>query len=428
MLKYLSLPALTFTLLFSLLFPSISYSQFISLEPLPGNGTIWGHSTVLLGDTIYVAGGSIDGTPSRYFARYSIISGKWKYSEELPVPRSGGDMAVCNNRIYYFGGGSKNISAPDKEVYVYDPAAGFWKYETDMPVPVSGNSAECLNDSLIYSFYGGWKSSENIIQVYNVNSRSWFYADPIQGTPGRRSFACGMEGNTIYICGGYSGGFRNDLWTGTVDLSSPKKITWCLQLPLDVNTSRPGGTAINGRFYVVPGELPGGVVNDSIAVWSAESKSWTYIDGKPTGISNLSNCVISRNVFSGNVQIWFAGGSFRGKTTRPLESLLIHSDVTKSSPAAKTLSALPERFELYQNYPNPFNPATIIKFDIPNDAYVRINIYDLLGRIVSSPVSEFYRTGTYEIKFADPNLSAGIYFCKISSGNYEKTIKMILNK
>ena len=150
MLKELSLKTITFALLFSIFIPGNVFPQFTSHESMPGTGTIWGHSSVLLGDTIYVAGGSADGTPSRYFARYSVTSGKWKYSEELPVPRSGGDMAVCSGRIYYLGGGSKSIDAAEKEAFVYDPVSGVWKHETDMRVPVSGNSAESLNDSLIY--------------------------------------------------------------------------------------------------------------------------------------------------------------------------------------------------------------------------------------------------------------------------------------
>lgn len=431
MLKELSLHTFTFALLISVFVPGNLFPQFTTHEPLPGIGTIWGHSAALLGDTIYIAGGSIDGTPSRYFAKYSISSGEWKYSEELPAPRSGGDMAVCGKRIYYLGGGSKSIDAADKEVFVYDPANGLWKYETDIPVPVSGNSAECFNDSLIYSFFGGWKFSENVIQVYNTNSRKWFYANPIPGGTGRRSFACGIDGNTIFICGGYSGGFRNDLWTGKIDISFPEKIIWSMKPSLAVNTSRPGGTAIGGKFIVVPGEMPGGVVTDTVAVWSVVNDQWTYIDGKPTGISNLNNCVISRNVDSDEgylTQVWFTGGSFRGVSSRPMESLVINGGNTKEVQQLKTSSTIPNRFELYQNYPNPFNPATIIKFDIPFDSYVRIGIYDILGKLISLPVLGNYRSGTYDIRLEATNLPGGCYFCKFSAGSFEKTTKMVLIK
>lgn len=420
-----------FLLLISSLFPVQLYTQFSTLEPLPGNGTIWGHSSVLLNDTIYVSGGSSDGSPSCYFAKYSINGGVWQYSMSLPLPRSGGDMAVCRDRIYYIGGGSKSIDAAEKEVFVYDPETGEWKYETDIPMPVSGNSAECLNDSLIYSFYGGWNTYENIIQVYNINSRSWFFANPIPGTPGRRSFACGMEGNTIYICGGYSGGFSNDLWTGVVDGDNPGKITWSRRAPLAVNTSRPGGAAINGKFYVVTGELPGAVVNDSVAVWAEENNQWIYIDGKPAATSNLNNCVIGRQIRSNNaasIQLWFPGGSFRGETTRPLESLVISSSSEDHKTVDFTSSVLPTRFELYQNYPNPFNPVTVIKFDVPIDSYIRLNIYDITGKLVTELASGFYRSGTYELRFDAVNLSSGIFFCKFSGKDYEKTSKMMLIK
>ena len=347
------------------------------------------------------------------------------------MPRSGGDLAVCRDRIYYIGGGSTSIDAAEKEVFVYDPGNGEWKYETDIPIPVSGNSAECLNDSLIYSLFGGWNTYENIIQVYNINSRNWFEAEPIAGSTGRRSFACGIDGNTLYVCGGYSGSFRNDFWTGIVDINNPGKITWSRRAPLAVKTSRPGGTAIDGKFYVVPGELQGGIVNDSVAVWSAKDNQWTYIDGKPIGTSNLNNCVTARQKRSDNaasIQLWFSGGSFRGETTRPLESLVINSSLEDQQTAEKSNSLLPTQFKLYQNYPNPFNPVTVIKFDVPVDSYIRLNIYDIKGQLVTELSSGHYRSGTYEVKFDAANLPSGIFFCKFSGKDYEKTAKMMLIK
>jgi len=430
-LRKLKSQPITFALFIYVLIPASLYPQFKSLEPLPGYGTIWGHSSVILNDTIYVAGGSSDGSPSRYFAKYSINSGVWQYSLSLPLPRSGGDLAVCRDRIYYIGSGSTSIDAADKEVFVYDPGNGEWKYETDIPIPVSGNSAECLNDSLIYSLFGGWNTYENIIQVYNIKSRTWFEAEPIAGTTGRRSFACGIDGNTLYVCGGFSGSFRNDFWTGIIDINNPGKITWSRRAPLAVKTSRPGGTAIDGKFYVVPGELQGGIVNDSVAVWSAEDNQWTYIDGKPTGTSNLNNSVIARqnrSDIAASIQLWFSGGSFRGETTRPLESLVINNSLVDQQTVENSNSLLPTRFKLYQNYPNPFNPVTVIKFDVPIDSYIRLNIYDIIGQLVTELSSGHYRSGSYEVVFDASNLPSGIFFCKFSAKDFEKTAKLMLIK
>lgn len=89
---------------------------------------------------------------------------------------------------------------------------------------------------------------------------------------------------------------------------------------------------------------------------------------------------------------------------------------------------LPKEFQLFQNYPNPFNPSTTIKYAIPLDGNVKIKIYDILGKEVLSLLSEFKKAGIYNIKFNSDNLTSGIYFYKIISGNYSATKKMLLLK
>jgi hypothetical protein len=73
---------------------------------------------------------------------------------------------------------------------------------------------------------------------------------------------------------------------------------------------------------------------------------------------------------------------------------------------------VPIESQLYQNYPNPFNPITTIKYDIPQDNFVSVKIYDLLGREIFA-VSEFKKAGRYEVKFDGSNFASGLYFFKI---------------
>jgi aminopeptidase N len=99
-------------------------------------------------------------------------------------------------------------------------------------------------------------------------------------------------------------------------------------------------------------------------------------------------------------------------------------------------------FTLEQNYPNPFNPTTIIKYSIPannnsisgeaSGGLVTLKIYDILGRLVSTLVDESKQPGTYEVKFpsdgSKSNLSDGIYFYKLTYGNYSIAKKMVFLK
>ena len=88
----------------------------------------------------------------------------------------------------------------------------------------------------------------------------------------------------------------------------------------------------------------------------------------------------------------------------------------------------PIGFILSQNYPNPFNPTTKIEYSIPKTSFVRLKVYDILGREVAALVDEEKSVGSYNIEFNGSNLSSGIYFYKIQAGDYSLVKKMILIK
>ena len=88
----------------------------------------------------------------------------------------------------------------------------------------------------------------------------------------------------------------------------------------------------------------------------------------------------------------------------------------------------PLNFELSQNYPNPFNPSTKIEFSIPDNEFVTIKVYDVLGNEVKTLINEKKAAGSYEVNFSADNLSSGVYYYKIQAGNFVKTNKMMLLK
>ena len=88
----------------------------------------------------------------------------------------------------------------------------------------------------------------------------------------------------------------------------------------------------------------------------------------------------------------------------------------------------PIKFNLSQNYPNPFNPVTEIKYSIPVNTFVTLNVYNMLGQNVGSLVNEYKNAGNYSVIFDGTNLSSGIYFYTIEAGNYNASKKMVLIK
>jgi photosystem II stability/assembly factor-like uncharacterized protein len=91
-------------------------------------------------------------------------------------------------------------------------------------------------------------------------------------------------------------------------------------------------------------------------------------------------------------------------------------------------SAIPGSFNLYQNYPNPFNPSTKISFDIKNASDVKLIVYDIVGKEVKTLVNGFKQPGQYEVEFNAQDLSSGIYYYRISAGEFISTKKMLLVK
>ena len=88
----------------------------------------------------------------------------------------------------------------------------------------------------------------------------------------------------------------------------------------------------------------------------------------------------------------------------------------------------PNKFELKQNFPNPFNPATKIKFSVSNKQFVSLKVYNTLGKEVKTLVNEEKSAGTYEVEFSSDDLPSGIYFYKITVGDFTQAKKMILLK
>jgi len=89
---------------------------------------------------------------------------------------------------------------------------------------------------------------------------------------------------------------------------------------------------------------------------------------------------------------------------------------------------LPQTHTLYQNYPNPFNPVTTIKFDIPQQSEVKINIYNMLGQKMQEINRGTLAAGTHEYQWNAVNFSSGIYFYQIHTNSFTQTKKMTLVK
>ncbi len=100
--------------------------------------------------------------------------------------------------------------------------------------------------------------------------------------------------------------------------------------------------------------------------------------------------------------------------------------VTVENPTGLEDINSPLSYSLKQNYPNPFNPSTNIKYSVPENVFVKLTVYNLVGEEVSILVNKTVEAGFYEATFDAANLPSGTYFYKLQAGSFVETKKMIL--
>jgi photosystem II stability/assembly factor-like uncharacterized protein len=102
---------------------------------------------------------------------------------------------------------------------------------------------------------------------------------------------------------------------------------------------------------------------------------------------------------------------------------------TNGGVGIKQISELvPKSFSLEQNYPNPFNPSTSIRYELPKSGFIKLVVFDALGREIETLVNEKQSAGTYEATFDGSNYSSGIYFYKLTTNGFNETKRMVLVK
>ena len=175
-------------------------------------------------------------------------------------------------------------------------------------------------------------------------------------------------------------------------------------------------------------------------------------DATQVSISDLTTALpkdwmVAQNTKDGVMQVAMAGttpitagefGQFTVNFTDKKASASLNGSVTLNETVNRNLSGLtvknvPNEYALNQNYPNPFNPTTTIEYQLPEDTRVNVSIYNMVGKKVKTLVSESKEAGYHEIQWDATNefgskVSAGVYFYRITTGEFSKTHKMVLIK
>ncbi len=164
---------------------------------------------------------------------------------------------------------------------------------------------------------------------------------------------------------------------------------------------------------------------DGEVLWAKPAGSGTYDQGNSIAADENGNCYLTGMVSENFV---FDTISATGGLNNLYLAKLKYEEIVSAEDEFKTPGSVPDNFLLTQNYPNPFNPATNIRYSIPSSGFVSLKIYDALGKETASLVNEEKPAGNYEVNFDASELTSGVYFYQLRSGNFVQTRKMMLIK
>jgi hypothetical protein len=152
-------------------------------------------------------------------------------------------------------------------------------------------------------------------------------------------------------------------------------------------------------------------------------------------VTDLDGSYMIQNIEAGNYTLVSALPSFQSAqkslSVDYLNNSTLNVDVnlTPNSTTGITDNAtVITGYALMQNYPNPFNPSTTISYQLPQNSFVTLKVYNILGNEVATLVNEQQTAGKYNFNFKANNLASGVYFYKLTAGNFTSIKKLTLLK
>ncbi|HEY9164678.1 MAG TPA: T9SS type A sorting domain-containing protein [Candidatus Kryptonia bacterium] len=165
-------------------------------------------------------------------------------------------------------------------------------------------------------------------------------------------------------------------------------------------------------------DLFAGTSHNGVFVSTDTGSTWTSVSAGLPNASIDALALSGKDLFAGTSQS--NSHSAFGVWRRPLSEMITEvGDKPQPVPSSLALS---------QNYPDPFNPTTTISYDLPQRAFVQLDVYNALGQLITRLVNSSQNPGHYEVRFNATNLPGGIYLYRLQAGTFMQVKKMILMK
>ena len=275
-----------------------------------------------------------------------------------------------------------------------------------------------VND--LNQFVAGWESKDPLFEIGPVTGQAPYFYPSLDGIYN------GRDGMVFYRMWHWDKSQAGKLIAKKSNQTGPKLNTLIENNQLSIIP--PFGTKASEVIINYPSsDLM--IVSKQVNDVSSSKMSLSFED-------TLSGQLLNHQIISDDQSIYFDLEHFKkNDIIIYLSYLFLNQDNEPISSGSSELivSPVPDEFALHQNYPNPFNPVTTINYDLPEESYVNLFIYDILGREVANLVGNVKPAGYQSVTWNTNNIlgvpvSAGIYFYQIQTNKYVKTRKMVILK
>lgn len=286
---------------------------------------------------------------------------------------------------------------------------------------------------------------------FNINTGSTITAVSVSTTPANR----------VYFGSADGGVFRADnantsspSFFNITDAAMPAGYVSCIAVdPANANNAMVVFSNYNiiSLYYTTNGgvswtPVAGNLEQNPDGTGNGPSCRWAAIRNVPGGkvfLVGTSTGLYATSTLNGMSTVWqrqapstIGRGIVNAIATRESDGLVVvathgngvYSGTVNSLVSAPNETPKPSAFRLSQNYPNPFNPSTTIEYQLPSASAVKLEIFDALGRKITTLVSERQNAGKHQVQFNAAGLASGAYFYKLQAGNNVETRKMLLVK
>jgi uncharacterized repeat protein (TIGR02543 family) len=410
-------------------FTAIRYTLTTSSNPANGGWTTGG-GTYIFGQSVTITAAPNNGynfvnwtegnnvvSPSPYHNLYidgnrTFVANFAIITYTLTITSVNGTVTKNPDQANYNQGSAVQLTATPSTGYTFTGWSGDATGSTN-PLTVTMNSDKNITANFTINTYTLTLNATNGTVAKNPDRANYNYGSTVQLT---------ATPSTGYIFTGWNGDATGSTNPLTVTMNSDKNITanFTIIPVLIVSPDFRSVPFTSGTTTFAVSNTTSGTIN-----WIAFSyASWVTITSGNSGTnSGIINVSYEANIDAARVAVITVNTTGTAGSTKNVEVRQTqYTDVWDLD------IGIPVTFNLSQNYPNPFNPNTKIRYGLSKEGFVKITVYDFIGKETAILVNGLQSVGYHEVDFNASNLPSGVYFYQLRAGNFILTKKLVLLK